>query len=201
MEYMNYYKCPPIIHNTYPKSVINLYPTTTVRHKSRHIKKTMVLSLLPRSVQQPINESFVEEEEEEEEEEECIDIIPSEELNFQYNEALDESESMKQEISEEILQYKISLWREPGAGPLPTNVSIVAYAYSYDGILCTAIGNFDFIYISTNSGKSWRKASNQPRPQQWVSVSMSADGMKREAIALGEIKYISENSGETWTVE
>jgi DNA-binding beta-propeller fold protein YncE len=57
------------------------------------------------------------------------------------------------------------------------------------------------IYISTNSGVTWVRATNAP-VAAWNSVASSADGTKLTAVAYGSRTfdgiYISTNSGVTW---
>ena len=190
---MNYYQCPPVIHTNYPNPtvLVNLYP----KHSSFAIKKRF-FHLEKRRSREKL---FIEQETEVNQEpqvNEASEVIQCEKPNQKEEE--EEEEEEKHIYCNQL--YKNSTWREPGFGPIPANVNVTAVARSSNGSQITAVGNFDFIYISTDSGISWKRASNQPRPQQWISVSMSESGIEREAITINNTKYFSLDSGETWAI-
>lgn len=191
---MNYYQCPPVVHTNYPNPtvLVNLYP----KRSSFAIKKR-IYPLEKRAIREK-QEVKVEKKEEEEKEEKNKD---EQEKEAEEKEKTKEKNKKEEEETIDYNQlYKISTWREPGFGPIPANVNVTAVARSSDGSQITAVGNFDFIYISTDSGITWRMASNQPRPQQWISVSMSESGIEREAITINNTKYFSLDSGDTWAI-
>lgn len=64
----------------------------------------------------------------------------------------------------------------------------------------------DFIYISVDSGKSWKRVLDDTQ-RQWTSVSMSREGYRVAAVAkggfnaIGDFIYISDDGGDSWRVE
>ena len=62
-------------------------------------------------------------------------------------------------------------------------------------IVCHEINGY--IYISNNSGDTWRKANTPAR--NWSGVALSADGTELVACAIDNYIYRSKDSGITWS--
>jgi hypothetical protein len=59
-------------------------------------------------------------------------------------------------------------------------------------------GNPGTIYISTDGGANWTRATNAPNAN-WIDIASSADGKKLLAVANGGNVYSSTDWGNTWT--
>ena len=86
--------------------------------------------------------------------------------------------------------------------------SWIATASSADGtkLVAASFGSYpdtnSGVYVSTNSGATWIKATNNlPQIAWWTSVATSADGVNMVAAMQAEpgLIYRSTDSGVTWT--
>jgi hypothetical protein len=69
---------------------------------------------------------------------------------------------------------------------------------SSTGQFQTAVAFSDFIYISSDFGKSWVLSPTQPTSKSWSSVSVSSTGQFQTAVASGDFIYISSDFGKSW---
>jgi photosystem II stability/assembly factor-like uncharacterized protein len=87
-------------------------------------------------------------------------------------------------------------WTQTGA---PSN-AWPCIAASADGSTLAAVAGLGTIYLSTNSGLTWRAASDpQLDHTSWMSIAVSADGSRLLAVPQGGWIYTSTNSGANWT--
>ena len=91
---------------------------------------------------------------------------------------------------------------------LASSKQIVDIDVSDNGQVVAVVGQYDFVYVSTNGGSTWTKpASANPSTRDWIGVDVSPDGTKIVAAYNGYLSpssgdggvWYSSDSGATWT--
>src|SRR5215471_2070396 len=78
----------------------------------------------------------------------------------------------------------------------------ISIASSADGTKLAAVGNYGYLYTSTDSGSNWVLSStttNGPEPvRPWAGLAVSADATKLIAVANFNPIFISTDFGQSW---